>query len=111
MSNSHLNKLKSAIKDGTEVTLNLSLNLVGNSNNWTTFPYKLLLTNIQVSKICKTFATGLSANIKFSKTHLSKIVQLKGVLFGQPNTFGSPIKEIRSSSNSIRNSFGKKLKN
>ena len=42
-------------------------------------------------------------------------MQLEGVLFGQPNTFGSPIKEIRSSiivnSISIKNSFGKKLKN
>ena len=33
LSNSQLNKLKSAIKIGTEVTLNLSSNLIGNSNN------------------------------------------------------------------------------
>ena len=73
MSNSQLNKLKSAIKHGTEVTLNLSSNLMGSSNDETNFPQKLLLTNTQDSHICKTFANGSPANIKFSKTQLSKI--------------------------------------
>ena len=53
MSNSQLNKLKPAIKNGTEVTLNLSSNLIGNSNDETNFPHKLLLTDTQVSKIRK----------------------------------------------------------
>ena len=39
------------------------------------FPYKLLLTNTQVSRICKAFANGSSANIKFSKIQLSRMVQ------------------------------------
>ena len=51
LSNSQLNKLKFAIKDETEVTLNLSSNLIGNSNDETNFPHKLLLTNTEVSKI------------------------------------------------------------
>ena len=73
VSNSQLNKLKSAIKNGTEVTLILSSTLIGNSNDETNFPRKLLLTNAQVSKIRKAFANGASANIKFSKTQLYKI--------------------------------------
>ena len=40
--NSQLNKLKSAIKNGTKVTLNLSTNLIANSNDGTNFPHKLL---------------------------------------------------------------------
>ena len=32
--------------------------------------HKLLVTDTQVSKICKSFANGSSANTKFSKTHL-----------------------------------------
>ena len=48
LSNSQLNKLESAIKNGTEVTLNLSPNLIESSNDETNFPHKLLLTNIQV---------------------------------------------------------------
>ena len=78
MSNPQLNKLKFAIKNGTEVTLNLSPNLIRRSNDETNFPHKLLLTNTQVSKICKLFTNGSSANIKFSKTWLSKTVQLGG---------------------------------
>ena len=75
LSNSQLNKLKSAIKNGTEVILNLSSNLIGNSNNETNFQHKLLLTNTQVSKIRKAFGNGSSANIKFSKTQLSKMIK------------------------------------
>ena len=48
------------------------------------FPYKLLLTDTQISKICKAFANGLSANIKFSKTQLSKI-QSGGFIFSLPS--------------------------
>ena len=38
LSNSQLFKLKSAIKNGTEVTLNLSSNPIGSSNAETNFP-------------------------------------------------------------------------
>ena len=51
--NSLLNKFKSAIKNGNEVTLNLSSNLIGTSDDKTNFPHKLLLPNTQVSKILK----------------------------------------------------------
>ena len=78
--NSQLSKLKPELKYKTEVTLNLSSNLIGNSNNESNFPHKLLLTNTQVSKICKSFANGSAANIKFSKTHLHKIGQSGGFL-------------------------------
>ena len=44
-SNSQLKKLKSEIKNGTKVTLNLSSNVVGNSSDETNLPNKLLLTN------------------------------------------------------------------
>ena len=47
ISNSQLNKLKSAIKNRTEVTLSLSSNLIGISNDETNFPHKWLLTNIK----------------------------------------------------------------
>ena len=78
LSNSALNKLKSGLKYGTQVTLNLSQNEVGDYNGKANFPHKLLLTNTQVSKICKAFANGSTANIKFSKTQFSKMVQLGG---------------------------------
>ena len=43
LSNSQLNKLKSAIKNQTEVVLRLSSNMIG--NNETNFAHKMLLTN------------------------------------------------------------------
>ena len=48
LSNSQLNKLKFGVDIGTEVTLNLSSNLTGNSNDETNFPNKLLLNDTQV---------------------------------------------------------------
>ena len=83
LSNSQLNKSKSRIKNGAEVTLKISSNVVGDSNNENTFLHKLLLTNTQVSKLGKVFANGSSANIKLSKTQLHKIGQTGGFL-GRP---------------------------
>ena len=51
LSNSQLNKLKSAIKNEAGVVLRISLNMVGNSNDNTNFPHELLLTNRQVSNL------------------------------------------------------------
>ena len=39
LSNPQPNKLKSGIKKGTEVTLKLSSNVVGDSNDHTNFPH------------------------------------------------------------------------
>ena len=75
MSNSQFNKLKSGIKNDTEVTLKISLNVVGESIDENNFPHKLLLTNTQFSKLRKAFANNPSANIKLSKTQLHKIGQ------------------------------------
>ena len=59
LSNSELNKLKSEIKNDTEVTLNtktLKVNIsskIGNSRDESNFPHKLLLTDTQ--SFCKWF--------------------------------------------------------
>ena len=52
-SNSQLNKLKPAIKNETKVVLRLSSNIIGNSDDKTNFPHKLLLTKRQVSNLRK----------------------------------------------------------
>ena len=66
--NSQLNKLKSAIKNETEILLRLSSNMIG--DNETNFLHMLLLTNTQVSRLRKAFANHSSADIKLSKTQL-----------------------------------------
>ena len=56
LSNSQLNKLQFATKNGTDVILQLSSNMIGNSDDEANFPHKLLLTNRQVANVCKAFA-------------------------------------------------------
>ena len=110
LSNSQINKLKSEIRTGTEVTLNLSSNVISDSNDETNFPHKLLLNHTQVLRIRKAFANGSSANIKFSKSQLSKMIQSGGLLIPDPlGTFASfpPFNMI----DSIVNSYKKELKN
>ena len=64
LSNPQLNKLKLGIKNRIEVTLKVSSNVFGDSNDENIFPHKLLLTNTQVLKLCKPFGNNSSANVK-----------------------------------------------
>ena len=63
MSNFQLNKLKSGIKNGIEVTLKVWSDVAGDSNYKNNFLHKLLLTN-SVWRLRKAFANSSWANIK-----------------------------------------------
>ena len=81
LSNSQLNKLKSVIKNETDVVLKLSVYyMIGNSYDETNFPDKLLLTNRQVANLRRALANHKSTDIKLSKTQLSKMTQSGGFL-------------------------------
>ena len=67
-------KLKSAIKNETEIFLRLSSNITDNSGNKTSFPHWLLLTYRQVANLSKPFASNSSTDIKLSKSQLSKMI-------------------------------------
>ena len=54
--------------------------MIGNSDDETNFPHKLLLTNRQISNLCKALANHTSTDVKLSKTQLSKMIQLGGFL-------------------------------
>ena len=64
LSNSQLNKLKSGIKNNAEVTLKISSNVIGDSNDENNFLHKFLLTNTQVSSLRNVFANSSPADIK-----------------------------------------------
>ena len=69
LSTSQLSELKPGVKNVTEVTLKISSNVVGDSNDENNFLHKLLLTNTQVSKLRKAFANNFcskSGNINKS---------------------------------------------
>ena len=94
LSNSQLNKLRFAIKNETEVVLSLSSNMIG--NNETYFPHELLWKDRQVLSLRKSFANHSSADIKLSKTHLSKMIQSGGFvsrLLGSLLKTGLPLRK------------------
>ena len=78
LSNSEVNKLKPRIKIGTKITLNLSSNVIGNSNDEYNFAYKLLSTKTQVLRLYKALANNSSVNINILKTQLYQIGQPEG---------------------------------
>ena len=97
LSNSQVKELKSAIKNKSEVVLRLSSNMIGNCNDETNFPHKLLLTDKQAENIRTAFANNLSTDIKRAKTLLSKIVQsdrFLGSLLGPLLKTGLPLKNV-----------------
>ena len=70
---SQLNTLKSVTKIATDETLRLLSYMIGDDQ--TNFSHRLLLTDRQVASVCKAFTNRSSANITFSKTQLSKVIQ------------------------------------
>ena len=67
LSNSQLNKLKSAIKNTSGVVLGLSPNMIGNSDDKTNFPHKLLLSNRQGKVFVKPLQTIYQQILSYQK--------------------------------------------
>ena len=94
LSNSQFNKLKSAIKNGSEVVLRLLSNMIGDSDDNSNFPHEFLLTDGQVANLHKAFENNSITNIKLSKARLFKMMQLGGFLgrlLGQLLKTGLPL--------------------
>ena len=104
LSNSKLNRLISGIRNGTEVLSNLLLNIIGDSNDETNFPHKLLLTETQVSRFRRAFANNSSVNIKLSKTQLPRMVQLGGLIPHVNLNDGFIVREVCCKSQSSKDS-------
>ena len=76
LSDSQLNKLKSAIKNRQGTTLRTNVKIF-NGNN---LPHELLLTTIQITKLRNAIENNISADIKLSKAQISKLIQSRGFL-------------------------------
>ena len=94
LSDSQLNKLKSAIKNESDVVLRISSSMVGNSNDNTNFPHELLLTDRQVANIRKAFSNNLSRDVKFSKIQLLKMSQSGGFLGNLLSKLAGPLMKV-----------------
>ena len=68
--------------------------MVGNSNDNTNFPHKLLLTDRQVANIRKAFSNNLSRDVKFSKTQLLKMSQSGGFLGNLLSKLAGPLMKV-----------------
>ena len=75
LSNLQLNKLKTAVKNQTGITLRMNFKIF-NGNN---LPHESLLTR-QRTELRNAIKNNMATNIKLSKTHISKIIQSGGFL-------------------------------
>ena len=76
LSNSQLNKLKSAAKNKQGTTLRMNAKMF-NGNN---LPHELFLTQRQTTKLRNAIENNMSTYIKLSKAQRSKIIQSGGLL-------------------------------
>ena len=76
LSDSQLNKLKSAVKSKQGTTLRMNARIFGANN----LPHELLLTTRQTTKLRNAIENNMSTDIKFSKAQTSKIIQSGGFL-------------------------------
>lgn len=77
-------KLRSAIKNNSELTLRLK-------HNHLRGPDELMLTKTQINKIQKAVSNGTGADIKISKSQIRKSVKYGGNLFGALMNIGSKL--------------------
>ena len=76
LSNSQLNKLKSAVKNKQETTLRMNARKF-NGNN---LPHELLLTTRQTTKLRNAIESNMLTDVKLSKAQISTIIQSEGFL-------------------------------
>ena len=74
LSNSQLNKLKTAVKNNEGTTLRISARMFNSDN----LPYELLLTTRQTTKLRNAIENSMSSAIKLSKAQISRIIQSGG---------------------------------
>ena len=71
LSNSQLNKLKSAAKNRQGTVLRMNARMLSANN----LSHELLLTTRQTTKLRNAFENNMSTDIKLSKAQISKIIQ------------------------------------
>ena len=76
LSNSQLNKLKSAVKNKQRTTLRMNARMF--SANY--LPHELLLTTRQTTKLRNATENNMSTDIKLRKAQISRIIQSGGFL-------------------------------
>ena len=89
LSNSQLNKLRSATENQTGVTLRMNIKMF-NGNN---LPHELLLTTRQKTKV-RNALNNMSTDLKLSKAQISKIIQSGGFLGSLLSKLAGPLMKV-----------------
>ena len=74
LTDTQLEKLKTAVKNNTRTTLRMSLRIFDGND----LPHEFLLTTRQKIKLRNAFNNNMQIDIKLSKAQISKIIQLGG---------------------------------
>ena len=90
LSHRQLKKLKTAVKNKTGTTLTITLKMF-NGNDW---PYELLLTTRQKTKLKNAFNNNMSTDLKLSKTQISQIIQSAGFLGSLLSKLAGPLMKV-----------------
>ena len=90
LSDSQVNKLKSAVKSKQETTLRMNAKMF-NGNN---LPHELLLTTRQTFKLRNAIENNISTDIKLSKAQISKIIQPGGFLGSLLSKIAVPLMKV-----------------
>ena len=70
LTDTQLNKLKTAVKNKTGTTFKNEFE----NTRWDNLPYELLLTRRQKTKLTNAFNNNMSSDVKLSKAQISKII-------------------------------------
>ena len=90
LSDSQLNKLKTAVKNKTGTNLRTNIK-ISNENN---LPHELLLTTRQKARLRNAFENDISTYIKISKAQISKIIQSGGFLGSLLSNIAGPLMKV-----------------
>ena len=90
LSDSQLNKLKSAVKNKQGTTLRMNARMF-NGNN---LPHELLLTTRQITKLRNGTENNMSTDIKLNKAQISKIIKSGGFLGSLLSKLAGPLMKV-----------------
>ena len=90
LSDSQLNKLKSAGKNRQGTNLRMNFKMFNGKN----LPHELLLTTRQTTKLRNAIENNMSTDIKLSKAQISKIIQSGGFLGSLLSKLAGPLMKL-----------------
>ena len=90
LTDTQLEKLKTAVKNNTGMTLIMSLRMFDGND----LPHELLLTGRQKTKLRNAFNNNTQTDIKLSKAEISKTIQSEGFLGSLLSKLARPLMKV-----------------